>query len=156
MKDIYGEITGDSTWEDGYFSHFLGKNCVDTLLGDSSSSYVSERSSSVEGVRLQVPSCQQKSHLYQPWMIMILLPLITALWIVFDGEMGATMVLEPTRGFIESTAMVSCVLWSMRVSLHANGSDASAHATIELVAKLMRTQRYWICASDSQRLSSFP
>ncbi|KAL4102901.1 hypothetical protein PRIC1_006643 [Phytophthora ramorum] len=107
LKDIYGEATGDSTWDDGFFSHFFRQNCVDTASNESSFDYTLEHASSSEGNAS--PNAQLSrmgsyySHADDTSTTASTRSLAPASWIVFDGVRDAPTLLEPLRGLMEAS-----------------------------------------------------
>ncbi|KAG7383692.1 hypothetical protein PHYPSEUDO_003371 [Phytophthora pseudosyringae] len=97
LKDIYGEATGDSTWDDGFFSHFFRQNCV-----DSSVDYAHEHSSSTASSppQLSPNGSQSENAAATAASSRSRAP---ASWIVFDGVQDAPSLLEPLRGLMASS-----------------------------------------------------
>ncbi|KAE9007416.1 hypothetical protein PF011_g11136 [Phytophthora fragariae] len=104
IKDIYGEITGDATWDDGVFSHFFRQNCVDTASNDSSFECTLEHSNSAEGSSCPTPQLSRRGSLFSDSAALASTrSLAPASWIVFDGVRDAPTLLEPLRGLIETS-----------------------------------------------------
>ncbi|KAK1930094.1 Dynein heavy chain 9 [Phytophthora citrophthora] len=93
MKEIYGEATGDATWDDGFFSHFFRQNCVDAA--------------SIEAnLDANSPHLTRKGSFYVPpgdQLASKRRSLSPAAWFVFDGVQDATTLLEPLRDLMELT-----------------------------------------------------
>ncbi|KAL4157418.1 hypothetical protein PRNP1_006441 [Phytophthora ramorum] len=107
LKDIYGEATGDSTWDDGFFSHFFRQNCVDTASNESSFDYTLEHASSSEGNASPNAQLSRMGSYYSHADDTSTTPstrsLAPASWIVFDGVRDAPTLLEPLRGLMEAS-----------------------------------------------------
>ncbi|KAL3659605.1 hypothetical protein V7S43_015282 [Phytophthora oleae] len=97
MKEIYGEATGDATWDDGFFSHFFRQNCVDTASIEANMDYTLEHSNCG-------PHLTRKGSFYVPpseELTSKSRSLAPASWFVFDGVQDAPTLLEPLRGLME-------------------------------------------------------
>ncbi|KAG6615415.1 Dynein heavy chain [Phytophthora cinnamomi] len=105
LKDIYGEVTGDSTWDDGFFSYFFRQNCVDAASNDSSFDYTLEHSNSAEGTSVSSPQLSRRGslviHAADAAALSSNRSLAPASWIVFDGVRDAPTLLEPLRSLID-------------------------------------------------------
>ncbi|KAG1690853.1 hypothetical protein DVH05_027455 [Phytophthora capsici] len=96
MDEIYGEATGDATWDDGFFSHFFRQNCVDTASIDANMMCTLDHSNSAHLTR--------KGSFYSPLSDELASKrrsLAPASWFVFDGVQDATTLLEPLRDLME-------------------------------------------------------
>ncbi|KAG3244502.1 hypothetical protein PI124_g10720 [Phytophthora idaei] len=97
VKDIYGEVTTDSTWDDGFFSHFFRQNCVDVASIDSFDALEADGNSSFN------PQPMRRRSLIVPEDTTANRSLAPASWIVFDGVQDASTLLEPLRGLVETS-----------------------------------------------------
>ncbi|ETI49311.1 hypothetical protein F443_06806 [Phytophthora nicotianae P1569] len=99
LKDIYGEATGDSAWDDGFFSHFFRQNCVDVVSIDNNVDYTLE---SIDGDSSLSPQPTRRRSVFIPEDAPTNRSLAPASWIVFDGVQDAFTLLEPLRGLMDS------------------------------------------------------
>ncbi|GMF09751.1 unnamed protein product [Phytophthora lilii] len=101
LNDIYGEATGDSTWDDGFFSHFFRQNCVDAASNDNNFDYALEHSSSTECNSSPSPQLSRRGSSFayseNTAVTSSARSLVPASWIVFDGVKDAPTLLEPLR-----------------------------------------------------------
>ncbi|KAG3197576.1 hypothetical protein PC128_g6683 [Phytophthora cactorum] len=97
LKDIYGEVTTDSTWDDGFFSYFFRQNCVDVASIDSFDALEADGNSSFN------PQPMRRKSLIVPEDTTANRSLAPASWIVFDGVQDASTLLEPLRGLVETS-----------------------------------------------------
>ncbi|GMF53158.1 unnamed protein product [Phytophthora fragariaefolia] len=105
LKDIYGEVTGDSTWDEGFFSHFFRQNCIDATSNDNSFDFKLEYPGSTEGNSPSIPQLSRRGSVLSHTgdAAASNRSLAPAAWIVFDGVRDAPILLEPLRGLIDAS-----------------------------------------------------
>ncbi|KAF4029135.1 Microtubule-binding stalk of dynein motor domain-containing protein [Phytophthora infestans] len=96
LKDVYGEATGDSTWEDGFFIHFFRQNCVDVSIDNVDTLETG-------GDPALSPRPMRRKSLFVPEDTAAKCSLAPASWIVFDGVRDAPTLLEPLRGLLKTS-----------------------------------------------------